>query len=67
MAAAHDCAYVRRSHEIPALVARTKRAEPQGLPIQRQQQGPDSLPSLLHCLASIYKLHPELWLDETIK
>ena len=32
-----------------------------------QKQGADSLPSLLHCLASVHKIYPDLWLDEDIK
>lgn len=54
-----------RNHEIPALLARTREVETRAL--LTQKQGPDSLPSLLHCLASLYKLYPDLWLDETIR
>ena len=54
-----------RSHEIPALLARSKEVETRTL--HTQKQGADSLPSLLHCLASLYKLYPDLWLDENIK
>ncbi|KAL0044481.1 hypothetical protein WJX82_009054 [Trebouxia sp. C0006] len=54
-----------RSHEIPALLARSRDVETRTL--HTHKQGADSLPSLLHCLASLYKLYPDLWLDENIK
>ena len=49
---------------MPALLARCKEVENRSAQSQKQS---DSLSSLLHCLATCYKLHPALWLSDDIK
>ncbi|KAL3148728.1 hypothetical protein ABBQ38_014140 [Trebouxia sp. C0009 RCD-2024] len=53
-----------RSHEVPALLARCKEVDIRSV---QSQQRSDSLSSLLHCLATCYRLHPDLWLNDDIK
>lgn len=49
---------------MPALLARCKEVDIRSV---QSQQRSDSLSSLLHCLATCYRLHPDLWLNDDIK
>ena len=55
---------LHRGTEVPSLLLRSKEETSVQQP---QRHTSDSLANLLHCLASIYKLHPDLWLDPDSK